>query len=506
MAHSHTNGVISPSFSKDLFAGEEREIQKNYWKEHSVGLSVEAMMLDSKASDLDKEERPEILALLPPIEGKTVLEFGAGIGRFTTNLAHKAGQLIAVDFIESVIKKNQNINGHYKNVKFLCADVTSPNMNFPNESMDLIFSNWLLMYLSDREVEDLAKKMLQWTKVGGYIFFRESCFHQSGDNKRKYNPTHYREPKFYTKLFKECHMNDEDGNSYELSLVSCKCIGAYVRNKKNQNQICWLWQKVSSDNDRGFQRFLDNVQYKSSGILRYERVFGEGFVSTGGLETTKEFVDMLDLKPGQKVLDVGCGIGGGDFYMAENFDVDVVGIDLSVNMISFALEHAIGLKCSVEFEVADCTKKEYPDNTFDVIYSRDTILHIQDKPALFRTFYKWLKPGGKVLITDYCRSPKTPSSDFANYIKQRGYDLHDVQAYGQMLRDAGFEEVTTEDRTDQFMKVLKRELDAVEKEKEEFISDFSEEDYEDIIGGWKSKLLRSSSGEQKWGLFIAKRN
>jgi len=130
----------------------------------------------------------------------------------------------------------------------------------------------------------------------------------------------------------------------------------------------------------------------------------------------------------------------------------------------------------------------------------------QDKPALFRRFYKWLKPGGKVLITDYCRSPKTPSPDFAIYIKKRGYDLHDVQAYGQMLRDAGFEEVIAEDRTDQFMKVLKRELDAVEKEKEEFISDFSKEDYEDIIGGWKSKLLRSSSGEQKWGLFIAKRN
>lgn len=48
-------------------------------------------------------------------------------------------------------------------------------------------------------------------------------------------------------------------------------------------QICWIWQKVSSTSDRGFQRFLDNVQYKSSGILRYERVFGEGFVSTGGI-------------------------------------------------------------------------------------------------------------------------------------------------------------------------------------------------------------------------------
>ena len=47
--------------------------------------------------------------------------------------------------------------------------------------------------------------------------------------------------------------------------------------------MCWLWEKVKSTEDRDFQRFLDNVQYKISGILRYERVFGEGFVSTGGV-------------------------------------------------------------------------------------------------------------------------------------------------------------------------------------------------------------------------------
>ncbi|CAN1266843.1 Phosphoethanolamine N-methyltransferase [Linum perenne] len=473
----------------------EREVQKNYWTEHSVDLTVESMMLDSKAADLDKEERPEVLSLLPPYEGKSVLELGAGIGRFTGEIAKKAGQVIALDFIESVIKKNEKINGHFDNVKFMCADVTSQDLNFSEGSIDLIFSNWLLMYLSDTEVEKLAERMMKWLKVGGYIFFRESCFHQSGDSKRKYNPTHYREPSFYTKVFMGCHMHDGSGNPFELSFIGCKCIGAYVRSKKNQNQICWTWQKVQSQEDKGFQQFLDNVQYKSTGILRYERVFGQGYVSTGGIETTKEFVGKLDLKPGQKVLDVGCGIGGGDFYMAENFDVEVVGIDLSINMVSIALERAIGLKCAVEFEVADCTKKTYPDNTFDVIYSRDTILHIQDKPALFRSFYKWLKPGGKVLISDYCRCAGTPSDEFAEYIKQRGYDLHDVKAYGQVHATVWW----------QFNQVLKRELDAIEKEKDAFIHDFSEEDYNDIVGGWKSKLVRSSSGEQKWGLFIAKK-
>ncbi|CAM8915463.1 unnamed protein product [Rhodiola kirilowii] len=482
---------------------QEREVQKSYWMEHSTELTVEAMMLDSKAADLDKEERPEVLSLLPPIDGKYVVEFGAGIGRFTGELAKKAGQVLAMDFIEGSIKKNEVINGRHKNTKFVCADVTSPDLEIADDSVDLIFSNWLLMYLADEEVEKLAKRMIKWLKVGGFIFFRESCFHQSGDSKRKNNPTHYREPRFYTKIFKECHLNDAAGNTYEFSLDCCKCIGAYVRAKKNQNQVCWVWQKVKSQDDKNFQRFLDTVQYKATGILRYERVFGPGYVSTGGIDTTKEFVAKLELKPGQKVLDVGCGIGGGDFYMAENFDVEVVGIDLSVNMVSLALERAIGLKCSVEFEVADCTKKEYPDHTFDVIYSRDTILHIQDKPALFRSFFKWLKPGGKVLISDYCKRAGPPSDEFAEYIKQRGYDLHDVEAYGQMLRDAGFIDVIAEDRTGQFMQVLQKELDCVEKEKQEFINDFSEEDYNDILDGWKAKMVRTSTGEQRWGLFIA---
>jgi phosphoethanolamine N-methyltransferase len=40
---------------------EERNAQKRYWEEHSKNLTVESMMLDSRAADLDKEERPEVL-------------------------------------------------------------------------------------------------------------------------------------------------------------------------------------------------------------------------------------------------------------------------------------------------------------------------------------------------------------------------------------------------------------------------------------------------------------
>lgn len=52
--------------------------------------------------------------------------------------------------------QNENINGHYKNVKFMCADVTSEDLKISEESVDLIFSNWLLMYLSDKEVSNIG--------------------------------------------------------------------------------------------------------------------------------------------------------------------------------------------------------------------------------------------------------------------------------------------------------------------------------------------------------------
>ena len=44
----------------------------------------------------------------------------------------------------------------------------------------MIFSNWLLMYLKDNEILQLIENSLNYLKVGGYFFIRESCFHASG--------------------------------------------------------------------------------------------------------------------------------------------------------------------------------------------------------------------------------------------------------------------------------------------------------------------------------------
>jgi len=257
-----------------------------------------------------------------------------------------------------------------------------------------------------------------------------------------------------------------------------------------------------------FQAFLDGQQYTEYGIRRYEFIFGKTYVSTGGQTTTDEFVKVLKLKENNNVLDVGCGIGGSGFYIARNYGATVHGVDLSSNMISMAVKYQGDMEEKVRklvsFEMSDITKQDFEANSFDVIYSRDTILHIGDKEALFTKFFEWLKPGGQLMITDYCRGDKDEySHDFLKYVHQRGYHLLTVWQYGNLLEKVGFEDVAADDRTHQFINILNNEVEQFSERKEEFLQTFTEDDFKYIVDGWKAKTERCNAGDQAWGLFTA---
>ncbi|GIY74476.1 phosphoethanolamine N-methyltransferase [Caerostris darwini] len=255
------------------------------------------------------------------------------------------------------------------------------------------------------------------------------------------------------------------------------------------------------DSKDNFQSFLDQKQYSRQGVLRYEWIFGKTFLSTGGMSTTGNYVSRLDLKPGQKVLDVGCGIGGHSFYMAEKYGVEVLGVDLSVNMMTVAREYLAErphLDKLVKFVICDVTKTVYDEASFDAIYSRDTLLHIPNKDELFKNFEKWLKPGGKILFTDYSKSDKEISPHFEKYISDRGYNLLTLQQYKELLENCGFVNIKAEDATGEFMKALHSELNHLRQGKEEFLKEFTEEDYHYLEDNWIAKIKRVEEGNQTW--------
>merc|ERR1712046_378594 len=105
---------------------------------------------------------------------------------------------------------------------------------------------------------------------------------------------------------------------------------------------------------------------------------------------------------------------------------------------------------------------------------------------LFRKFLKTLKPGGKLMISDYC--------------------LHTVSGYGKLLEDVGFTNVNPMNKTGLMIDIMKMELGKFSNIRRSFIEEFSEYDYNYIEKGWKDKVVRCNQGDQAWGLFEATKN
>ena len=153
----------------------------------------------------------------------------------------------------------------------------------------------------------------------------------------------------------------------------------------------------------------------------------------------------------------------------------------------------------------DATTMSYPENFYDVVYSRDTILHIQDKLNLFKLFENCLKPGGKLVITDYCCGDGKHSQEFQKYVEQRGYHLMTVSEYGTTLENAGFANVGAVDNSKYFQEVLDKELKDFTNIKDEIVAEYSMDDFAYICNGWNDKMQRVGSGEQVWGYFTARK-
>jgi phosphoethanolamine N-methyltransferase len=241
---------------------------------------------------------------------------------------------------------------------------------------------------------------------------------------------------------------------------------------------------------------LDSTQYTRESIKKYEGVFGHNFISTGGLNSTREIVKLLELKPGMKVLDVGSGIGGSAFHMAETYGVHVHGLDLSHNMLAIANERLeeLDLGSLVTFEYGDILEGEV-ESVYDVVYSRDAFLHIENKALLFQVLKNALKPNGLLFFTDYCWGEGTHSEEFLAYVAQRGYDLHTPKDYGKFIGVAGFKDVQAMDKTKLFGDYLRMELESLP----------NDGSLPEIRKSWKEKIVRNQRGEQGWGWFMARK-
>ena len=141
--------------------------------------------------------------------------------------------------------------------------------------------------------------------------------------------------------------------------------------------------------------------YTMDVITALEFVWGEGFLSPGGPEEVRAIVGDRDLR-GKRILDFGSGLGGIDILLAQTYGArEVVGIDVVPDVVTLAraLAERKGVSDRVSFQVATPGPLDFPDGAFDVVFSKDAMVHVADKRALYQEIKREIQPEVKRRLT-----------------------------------------------------------------------------------------------------------
>lgn len=208
----------------------------------------------------------------------------------------------------------------------------------------------------------------------------------------------------------------------------------------------------------------DEDLYDTDHIRFLEDLWGDGFLSPGGPDEVARVLDGVDLA-GKHVLDIGCGSGAIAVLMAQDYGAArVTGIDVEDPVCTAARARVgqAGLAERVSITKVVPGPFPFPDATFDVVFSKDSIIHIPDKSNLAAESFRVLKPQGRFAASDWLMSHDgEPSPQMAHYLKMEALEfaMASPDRYEQAMTEAGFTEVELVNRAPWYAGVAAQELE-----------------------------------------------
>lgn len=170
-------------------------------------------------------------------------------------------------------------------------------------------------------------------------------------------------------------------------------------------------------------------------------------VATRGL--AEYVIALARVAPGARVVDVGCGYGATSRLLAREHGARVTGLTVSAAQAAFA-EEAGGRPGDPEILVRDWLHNDLPAGEADAVVAIECLSHMPDKPRAFAEIARVLKPGARVVLTDWLACAERRGWRDRRILEPicaegRLPSMHTVAEYGALLRGAGLDVLRFED-------------------------------------------------------------
>ena len=181
------------------------------------------------------------------------------------------------------------------------------------------------------------------------------------------------------------------------------------------------------------------------------------------LNMNRVLASKIGIRPGQRILDAGCGIGGSSIWLAKTFGVEVVGITPVASQVERARRYAQeqGIPDRVSFEQQDYTHTTFPQASFDVVWGMESLCHAPSKQLVLVESRRLLRPGGRIGIVEYMRTnrPLAASDEALLHSWLSGWAIPDIATSHEWLgwaQEAGFQDMQLADITSNVRPSLRR--------------------------------------------------
>jgi ubiquinone/menaquinone biosynthesis C-methylase UbiE len=194
--------------------------------------------------------------------------------------------------------------------------------------------------------------------------------------------------------------------------------------------------------------------YDGPGGLLWEAVMSEQ-IHSGKDEVTDRMAAAVGLKPGMHVLDVCSALGAPARHIAKKHGVKVTGLDFTKTMNTKAIERnkAAGLDNLITIVDGTALDMPFKKDTFDIVWSQEAWCYVTDKDQLMLEAARVLKPGGKIIFTDWVITGKPTEDELAKLYESMAFPyMETLQGWADLMKKYGFKNIEVKDQTDEYAK------------------------------------------------------